>query len=210
MPPFLITAQIFNSSGDRFATAGSVDWSRVWSARTCEPLTPPLHHGGEVRFVAWSPDDRRLLTAGLTPEVKVWDAATGEELLTPLHLGAKPIEVALWSLDGRFIVARSDDNLVRVWDAATGEPVTPLLKHNSYVRLAHLVANNRLITLSLPNLMRAWDLTETRLPADVIADYAKLVSGRRFNAAGVTVPATPSELADLCRSLRARAPQLFE
>ena len=210
MPPFLITAQIFNSSGDRFATAGSVDWSRVWSARTCEPLTPPLHHGGEVRFVAWSPDDRRLLTAGLTPEVKVWDAATGEELLAPLHLGAKPLETGLWSLDGRLIVARSDDNLVRVWDAATGEPVTPLLKHNSYVRLAHLVANNRLITLSLPNLMRAWDLTETRLPADVIADYAKLVSGRRFNATGVTVPATPSELADLCRSLRARAPQLFE
>jgi WD40 repeat protein len=210
MPPFRITATVFNSSGDRFATAGSVDWSRVWSARTCEPLTPPLHHGGEVRFVAWSPDDRRLLTAGLTPEVKVWDAATGEELLTPLRLGAKPLETALWSLDGRFIVARSDENTVRVWDAATGEAVTPAIKHSSYVRLAHLVANNQLITLSLPNLMRAWDLTETRLPADVIADYAKLVSGRRFNAAGVTVPATPSELADLCRSLRARAPQLFE
>ena len=210
LPPFLQTAHIFNASGDRFATAGDVDWSRVWSARTCEPLTPPLHHGGEVRFVAWSPDERRLLTAGLTPEVKVWDAATGEELLTPLHLGTKPLETALWSLDGRLIVARSDENTVRVWDAATGEPVTPVLKHSSYVRLAHLVANNRLITLSLPNLMRAWDLTETRLPADVIADYAKLVSGRRFNAAGVTVPAKPSEQADLCRSLRARAPQLFE
>ena len=57
--------------------------------------------------------------------------------------------------------ARSDENVVRVWDAATGEPVTPMLKHNGYVRLAHMVANNRLITLSLPNLMRAWDLTET-------------------------------------------------
>ena len=210
MPPFSISAQIFNSSGDRFASAGDVDWSRVWSARTCEPLTPPLHHGGEVRFVAWSPDDRRLLTAGLTPEVKVWDAATGEELLAPLRLGTKPLDTGLWSLDGRFIVARSDDNLVRVWDAATGEPVTPVIKHSGYVRMAHLVANNRLITLSLPNLMRAWDLTETRLPAGVVADYARLVSGRRFNAAGVTVPASPSEQADLCRSLRARAPQLFE
>ena len=210
LPPFSISAQIFNSSGDRFASAGDVDWSRVWSARTYEPLTHPLHHGGEVRFVAWSPDDRRLLTAGLTPEVKVWDAATGEELITPLRLGAKPLETALWSLDGRFIVARSDENTVRVWEAATGEPVTPVLQHSGYVRLAQLVKNNRLITLSLPNLMRAWDLTETRLPAGVVADYARLVSGRRFNAAGVTVPASPSEQADLCRSLRARAPQLFE
>lgn len=210
LPTFEITDAIFNSSGDRFASTGSVEWSRVWSARTCEPLTPPLHHGEEVRFAAWSPDDKRLLTAGLTPEVKVWDAATGEELLAPLRLGAKPLEVALWSLDGRFIVARSDENTVRVWDAATGEPVTPVLKHSSYVRLAQLVANNRLITLSLPNLMRAWDLTETRLPSNVIADYARLVSGRRFNALGVTVPATPSEQADLCRLLRARAPQLFK
>jgi len=210
MANFEITAFLFNSSGDRFASAGVVNWSRVWSARTGEPLTPPLHHGGEVRFVAWSPDGKRIITAGLTPELRVWDASTGEQLLASLHLGTKPLEAGLWSLDGRFIVARSDDNVVRVWDAATGEPVTPLLKHSSYVRMAHLVVNNRLITLSLPNLMRAWDLTETPLPVDVIADYAKLVSGQRFNAAGVTMPATPSELADLCRSLRARAPQLFE
>ncbi len=210
MPPSELTALRFNSSGDRFASAGVVNWSRVWSARTGEPLTPPLHHGGEVRWVDWSPESKRLLTAGLMPEVRVWDASTGEQLLAPLRLGSKPLETALWSPDGRFVVARSDENTVRVWDANTGEPVTPVLPHSGYVRLARLVANNRLITLSLPNLMRAWDLTETRLSADVIADYAKLVSGRRFNADGVMVPATPSELANLCRSLRARAPQLFE
>jgi WD40 repeat protein len=210
LPPFEITAFLFNSTGDRFATAGKVSWSRVWDARTGEPLTQPLEHGGEVRWVDWSPDGRRILTAGLTPEVKVWDASTGEQLLAPLVLGAKPLETAQWSLDGRFIVARSDENTVRVWDAATGEPITPVLHHSSYVRLAQLVANNRLVTLSMPDLMRAWDLIETHLPVDVIADYAKLASGRRFNATGVTVPTKPSELADLCRSLHARAPELFQ
>lgn len=210
MPPFEITALRFNSSGDRFASAGAVSWSRVWSARTCEPLTPPLHHGGEVRWVDWSPDGKRLLTAGLTPEVKVWDASTGEQLLAPLSLGSKPLETALWSPDGRFVVARSDENTVRVWDANIGEPVTPVLPHSGYVRLASLVANNRLVTLSLPNLMRAWDLNETPLPLDVLADYAKLVSGRRLNAQGVMLALKPDELAELSRSLRARAPQLFE
>jgi WD40 repeat protein len=210
MPPLEITGYAFDPSAGRFATASSEKWTRVWSTRTGEPLTPPLDHGGEVRWMDFSPDGKRLLTAGLTPEVRIWDASTGEPLLAPLRLGTKPLETAGWSLDGRFIVARSDDNVVRVWDSATGEAVTPLLKHSGYVRLASLVANNRLITLSLPNVMRAWDLTETHLTPDAIADYAKLASGRRLNAAGVTVPATPSELADLCRSLRARAPQLFE
>jgi WD40 repeat protein len=159
--------------------------------------------------VDWSPDGKRIAMAGLTPEIRVWNAASGELSLPPLRLGNQPLQTVMWSLDGRFLVARSDENLVRVWDAATGEPVTPVLKHNSFVRLAHLVANNRLVTLSLPNLMRAWDLTETRLPADVIADYAKLVAGRRLSAAGLLLPLKPEELAKLSRSLRARAAELF-
>jgi WD40 repeat protein/serine/threonine protein kinase len=210
LPPMNIDVLCFNSSGDRFASVGEVNWSRVWNARTCESLSPPLEHGGRVRWVDWSPDDRRLLTAGLTPEVKIWDATTGEQLLAPLRLGSKPLETALWSLDGRFIVARSDEDMVRVWDSVTGEAVTPLIQHSGYVRLAHLVANSRLITLSLPNLMRAWDLTETHLTSDEIADYAKLVAGRRLNAAGVLLPLKPDELAELSRSLRTRAPQMFD
>jgi WD40 repeat protein len=210
MPPFEITEFTFDSKGDGFATATTEKWGRVWSTRTGEPLTPRLHHGGVVRWTEFSPDGKRVVTAGLTPEAKVWDASTGEQLLPPLCLGSKPLEAALWSLDGRFIVARSDENSVRVWDAATGEPVTPVLQHSSYIRLAHLVAKNRLVTLSLPNLMRAWDLIETHLTAAVIADYAKLVSGRRLDAAGVVLSLKPDELAELCRSLRARVPQLFE
>lgn len=210
MPPFEITAFCFSSTGDRFASAGRVNWSRVWSSSEGEPLTPPLEHGGEVRWVDWSPDDKRLLTAGLTPEVKVWDAATGEPLLPPLRLGSRPLETAQWSLDGRLIVARSDENTVLVWDAATGEPVTPILQHEGYVRMAHLVTSNRLVTLSLPDRMRAWDLEPTELPADILSDYAKLVSGRQLNASGVRLPLKPQELAELCRSLRRRAPQLFQ
>lgn len=210
MPPFEITAFCFSSTGDRFASAGKVNWSRVWSSREGKPLTPPLEHGGEVRWVDWSPDDKRLLTAGLTPEVKVWDAATGEALLPPLRLGSKPLETAQWSLDGRLIVARSDENTVRVWDAATGEPVTPVLHHEGYVRMAHLVTSNRLVTISLPDRMRAWDLQPTELTAEILSDYAKLVSGRQLNASGVMLPLKPQELAELCRSLRRRAPQLFQ
>lgn len=206
----IITALCFDPTGARWASAGEVPWSRIWSAQTCEPLTPLLNHGREVRWVDWSPDGKRVITAGLTPELRVWDATTGDQALAPLRLGVKPLETGLWSLDGRFIVARSDENTVRVWDAVTGEPVTPILHHDGYVRMARMAVNNRLVTLSLPDRLRAWDLAETKLPADVIADYARLVSGRRFNTAGVAVPINPSELADLNRSLRARAPQLFE
>jgi WD40 repeat protein len=209
-PPLALSAFCFDPTGARWASAGKVPWSRIWSAQTCEPLTPLLNHGGEVRWVDWSPDGKRVVTAGLTPELKVWDTATGEQVLGPLRLGSEPLETGLWSPDGRFIVARSDENTVRVWDAATGEPVTPVLPHVGYVRMARMIANQRLVTLSLPNQLRAWDFAETKLPADVIADYARLVSGRRFNSVGVAVPLDATELADLSRSLRQRAPELFQ
>ena len=208
--PLEIAAQSFSPAADRFTLAGNIRWSRIYDARTTEPLTPLLRHDGQVWHVDWSLDGRRITTAGNTSEVRVWAATTGELLLPPLRLGTSAVETGLWSQDGRFIVARSDDNLVRVWDAATGEPVTPPLRHDGFVRFARMVANNRLITMSLPDRMRAWDLVETRLPADVIADYAKLASGRRLNAAGAMVALKPDEITELNRSLHARSPELFQ
>jgi WD40 repeat protein len=122
---------------------------------------------------------------------------------------------ARWSADGRFIVTRGDhengeNKRTRVWDASTTEPVTPFLPHSGYIRWVCITPGNRLITASEPNLLRAWDLKPTPLPVDVIADYAKLLSGRRLNAGGVLLPIPAKELVALNQSLHARAPQLFE
>jgi len=43
-----------------------------------------------------------------------------------------------------------------------------------------------------------------------MADYAKLLSGRHLDAAGVMHSIPAKELAELAQSLRIRAPQLFE
>jgi hypothetical protein len=73
-----------------------------------------------------------------------------------------------------------------------------------------ITPGNRLITASDPNLLRAWDLKPTALPANVIADYAKLLSGRRLNAGGVLLPIPAKDLAELAQSLHVRAPRLFK
>lgn len=210
LPPFEITAFRFHPAGDRFASVGKVDWSCVWDAATGKALTPRLMHGGEVDFADWSPDGKRLLVTGLTPEIRVWDASTGESALPAIRLGDALVKVASWSRDGRFIVAANDDNLVRVWDAATGEPVTPSFSHTGYVRLAQVVASDRLVTLSLPNALRAWDLEESSLAAEILEDCARLLAGRFLDANGVMQALRPEEQAALCRSLRDQVPGLFE
>lgn len=210
--PLLATAMFrlaVDDSGERFVMVTQQQWARVFSMGTGEPLTPELRHAGPLTWAEWSPDGRRIVVTGHAPEARVWDATTGELALPPLMLGSGGMETASWSADGRFIVARSDDQLARVWDASTGEPVTPALRHSSFVPFAQIAATNRLVTISLTDVVQAWDLTETDLAVDVLRDYAAVVSGRRLNPSGVMVALPAAERAELHRSLRTRAPQLW-
>ena len=106
-------------------------------------------------------------------------------------------------------MARNDDRLTRVWDSVTAEPVTPPLRHAGEVRAVMITRDNRLVSVSDPAVIRAWDLTPTQLPVGVILDYARLLAGRTLDRAGILRPIKPTELAELCRALAASQPALF-
>lgn len=83
--------------------------------------------------------------------------------------------------------------------------------HSYFIGSSAIVNSNRLISVGYTDEpLRAWDLTETKLPTELLGDYAKYLSGRRLTATGTLVTLQPEELAELSRSLRQRAPQLFE
>lgn len=199
-----ITQMRLSPDGTRLASVGHDQKGTILDLQTGKLAVPQFKHGGSLFNLDWSPDGKRLLTSGFG--VKVWDTATGEMVGAPMA----GENFARWSADGRFIVTRTDDNRARVWDAATTEPVTPFLPHSDYIPWVCITSSNRLITASSTNLLRAWDLKPTALPVEVIADYAKLLSGRQLNAGGVLLPIPAKRLAELAQSLRARAPQLFE
>jgi hypothetical protein len=77
------------------------------------------------------------------------------------------------------------------------------------VRAAFMTSENRLVIISDPGLIKAFDLNETRLSLDCIVDYVHLLAGKKINAFGECVPVKPTELDQLQSSLRKRAPELF-
>jgi WD40 repeat protein len=199
----------FSPDGTRLALGDNMGPVTILEVPSGRSSVSGIKHSSNLHWVEWSPDVHRLLTTGNNAEVLVCDATTGTEPLVVLRMPSF-IGFARWSPDGRFIVTRSETRQVRVWDAATGEAVTPLLQHNGDVRTAFMTEKSRLITTSEPDLVRAWDLNPTLLSADVLADYAKLISGRFLNDNGAMLVLKPKQLAELCRSLRVRAPQMFE
>jgi WD40 repeat protein/serine/threonine protein kinase len=200
----------FSPDGTRLALVDPNGPVTILDGRSGQVVASGIEHPDNLLRVEWSPDGHRLLTAGTGEEVLVWDATSATQLLAPLRMPIGPVRVGHWSPDGRYIITRNDKRQPRVWDAATGEAVTPLLKHSGDIQMAFMTRSHRLITASDPDLLRAWDLKETPLPPDVLAAYAKLLSGRRLNAAGLMLPLKSDELAALFQSVRARAPQLFE
>jgi WD40 repeat protein len=212
---------IFNESGTIFQAPFSPDGRQlafldvngavaIRETRTGRVISTTIRHSSNLIWVEWDPEGRHLLTAGHNDEVLVWDVETGAQLLGPLRTPGGIAHIAHWSPDGRFIVTRGDDKRVRVWDASTGEAVTPFLKHSGDVVFAIMTPDRRLITASEPDQLRAWDLKETSLAPDALADYAMLLSGRRLSPNRAMLILKPEELAELNRSLRTRAPQLFE
>lgn len=211
----------FSPDGTRVAEVlASEGW--ICDAATGNSLFLPFRHGGKLTNVRWSPDGREVLTFGSPRNIKLWNAATGVLAHPPMEFGRSTIEWASYSPDGRFVFAHDLAGWLRVWDAKTSEPVTPIFHHAERVNLSAMTGTNRLLSISYPNrfapgdpnavnlnIIRVWELQETKLPVATIAEYARLLAGRKLGPQGVFQTLDGHELAALYQSLRTNRPALF-
>ena len=138
--------------------------TRVWDAKSGQPLTSPWKDDAKTHLAQFSPDGRRILTASEDNTAQVWDAQTGRPLIGPLKHDGRVLS-AQFSPDGNRIVTASSDFTARVWDAQTGQPLTGPLKHSDTVFSAKFSTDGkRIVTASghhgrqiLGGTARVWD-----------------------------------------------------
>ena len=78
------------------------------------------HQPGEIRGLAFTPDDSKLITGSDDGTVRVWDLKTGKKSDPFETEGAGIVSVAV-TTDGRYIIAGSRDHKILCFDMQTGK-----------------------------------------------------------------------------------------
>lgn len=119
-------------------------------------------HEDRVRWVAFSPDGRRLASGDRRGRVRIADVKSGKELASFAAHGDIDFCVR-FSPDGRMLATCGNDWLVRVWDAVTFESVAELEGHTRGVRSLDFSPDGQwLVSGSEDQTLRVWDLSSVR------------------------------------------------
>jgi WD40 repeat protein/serine/threonine protein kinase len=116
-----VNAVTFSPTGGVLATCGMDGATRLWDARTFEPVADFHGHRSGVRCLAFSPDGVRLATGGIDATIFVWDVAKQRQL-SKLSGHADVVHCVTFSHDGRYIASGSLDRTVKIWDTREKSP----------------------------------------------------------------------------------------
>lgn len=99
----------FSHNGRWLASAGG-EFIIIYDTTSFTILHRLQGHTKEVTYVAWSPDDSKLVSCSLDTNARVWDVATGRCTMTiDLKTPNIPISAAAWAPDSRSFVTASFD-----------------------------------------------------------------------------------------------------
>ena len=117
-----------STNGKLVAAGGNSGVLRVWELMKDDSK---VHRnwklGGDIRALAFSPDQRVLVAATKTGHLLVWDRMTDQ--LTELPNEESSVEGIVFSADGQFFATASEGGVVRLWDAGSRTALSlPVIK----------------------------------------------------------------------------------
>lgn len=155
----------FSHNGRKLAASGEHPTVVIYDTVTFQVEHTLTDHAGHVPYLAWSPDDSKLITCSHDHKAIVWDAEvcaglgilkpsltmdqTGRGTLTIDH-HAEPVTTVAWAPDGETFVTASLDKQTQLclWDVNGGLLYTWSIDY----RITHCAISldgQRLVTLSI-------------------------------------------------------------
>jgi len=107
--------------------------TRLWSIATGKQIGSTMKLGGQIRNLAFSPDNRIIATEGEDGRLELWDIRTHLPVGKPIPWFSKYISRLVFSPDGQLLVALGSYDPVTIVDVPTqqplGDPISPVAKN---------------------------------------------------------------------------------
>ena len=198
--PHPIGQSIFSQDGKLVATVSQAARSgadqdttaRIWDARTCAPVTPPLAvKCADIRNFTFTPDGGRLiaLTEGygatgqrISQAAQAWDSHTGEPV-TPPYLNDSLVFLAFNSDGSLAATAVEGATITELWDTVANKPFMAPLQTGSFTNDAFFSSeSSKLVTFSEAGA-QVWNLKNGSAITDPLP-YEFDIHAAEFNSAG--------------------------
>ena len=208
--PTSIHQATFSPDGTRIVSrARRPATTRLWDARTSEPLGPPTKFRGVGSLALFSPDNS-LVAVQTAEEVHVQDVRRNGAIVHSFQADGL-IRSVRFSPDSHRLVTATNEGTAQVWDARTGVAVSEPMRHGLVrVSFAEFSPDGRFVrTETSDGKIHFWSVppplpTVAATPAWLL-DLATLCAGKRRTDEGrlEDVSDTKRSVGDLCREVAA-------
>lgn len=149
--------QVEFSPDGKWVVTRTREVTRVWEARTGEPLATPRTHPGGVLVVRVFPDSERIATASFQGAIQIWNARNSTPLGGPMwHIGINGLTL---SRSGDRLLTFSTDHTARLWDVQDGTLLQEPMQHGGALWSAAFSPDGMFAaTASADKTARMWDL----------------------------------------------------
>ncbi|KAF2197381.1 WD repeat-containing protein-like protein [Delitschia confertaspora ATCC 74209] len=126
----------YSNDGTKLAATGKDNTIVIYETETYKPLQFLAEHEAGVSYVAWSPDDSKVISCCRQQEnsARIWDVQTGR-CLSCISDFTYPVTAAQWAPDGNGVVIGSQDThcALALWDPDEGNVIYKWKRDNMRV-----------------------------------------------------------------------------
>ena len=158
MPAWGTDTVSISADGKYVLTGSTSGGARLWEVATGREIHHFKEPGGQVVYVALSPDGQLVLIGNSEAgTMRLWEVATGRGVRR--FVGYTLIETAAFSPDGRWVLTGCPDGTARLWEVATGQEVRRFVGHTDKVRSVAFSPDGRwALTGSEDKETRLWEV----------------------------------------------------